>query len=52
MAVKSIKKWFGIAESEKASKPDKSKWIKSYGDHYGDGALQLSFTLPIPLSDE
>lgn len=26
--------------------------VKPYGDTYGDGAVQLSFTLPVPLTEE
>ncbi|MFO1520242.1 MAG: OAM dimerization domain-containing protein [bacterium] len=50
---------FGKEEKTKAPakaasssvKPD-LKHLKPYGDHMGDGALQLSFTLPVPLSPE
>jgi beta-lysine 5,6-aminomutase beta subunit len=28
------------------------KWVKPYGDTMDDGRVQLSFTLPVPLSDD
>jgi beta-lysine 5,6-aminomutase beta subunit len=59
MAVKSLKNWlFGNEEKkEKKEKAHESvkadlKRLKPYGDHMGDGAIQLSFTLPVPLSPE
>lgn len=59
MPVSRIKKWF-FGEEEKGkhsprlpSPPQANlKQLKPYGDHMGDGAVQLSFTLPVPLSPE
>ena len=28
-----------------------AQWVKPYGDNLNDGRVQLSFTLPVPLSD-
>ncbi len=45
MPVQKIKNWlFGGDPNLKRLKP--------YGDHLGDGAMQFSFTLPVPLSAE
>jgi len=57
MPVESIKKWLfgkeGEGKSLKFSPPAVDlKRIKPYGDHLGDGAVQLSFTLPVPASPE
>lgn len=57
MAVGKIKKWlFGEnkSESNRTTTTHKIdlKHIKPYGDHLGDGAMQLSFTLPLPASPE
>jgi len=59
MPVRSLKNWlFGSEEKkEKKEKAPESvkadlKRLKPYGDHMGDGAIQLSFTLPVPLSPE
>lgn len=52
--MKPLKDWlFGDEKSAKyeSPKPDLKK-LNSYGDHMGDGAVQVSFTLPIPLSIE
>ncbi len=57
MPVQKIKTWlFGeetkkVSENKHEDKIDLRK-IKPYGDHLGDGAMQLSFTLPIALSLE
>jgi beta-lysine 5,6-aminomutase beta subunit len=29
----------------------KPRWVKAYGDTLGDGRVQLSFTLPVPLDE-
>ncbi len=55
MAVSKIKKWlFGEKSGGGSSFVPKVdlKRIKPYGDHLGDGAVQLSFTLPVPSSPE
>lgn len=31
--------------------PPTQQWVKPYGDTLDDGRMQLSFTLPVPLSD-
>jgi len=61
MPVKSIKNWLFGGDEKKAKRSEKPvprefkpdlKRLKPYGDHIGDGALQLSFTLPLPPSAE
>lgn len=57
MPVATIKNWlFGPEEKSKGAKSASQrvnlKQVKPFGDHLGDGALQLSFTLPIPVSLE
>lgn len=57
MPVEKIKNWlFGSedkgAPAKAASHRIDLKRVKPYGDHLGDGAIQLSFTLPIPVSPE
>lgn len=57
--VETLKRWFQIRSSEE-SKPGATKSprssevnlrrIMSYGDRLNDGAVQLSFTLPVPAS--
>lgn len=52
MPVKKIKTWlFGDESKLNLSQMDLKK-LKPYGDHSGDGAMQLSFTLPVALSAE
>lgn len=57
MAVSKLKDWLwgsSSAAKPKAAAPAKNdlKRLKPYGDRTGDGAVQLSFTLPVPLSPE
>jgi beta-lysine 5,6-aminomutase beta subunit len=54
MPVKTIKKWlFGEDRGGSRTAPTVDlKRLKPYGDRMGDGAVQLSFTLPVPLSHE
>src|SRR4030095_12628934 len=57
MAVSKLKDWLwgsSSAAKPKAAAPAKNdlKHLKPYGDHGGDGAVQLSFTLPVPLSPQ
>lgn len=55
MPVSKIKNWlFGksVGVGLKPAPTVDLKHIKPYGDHLGDGALQLSFTLPVPASPE
>jgi len=56
MAVSKLKTWlFGKEKPENVSKAPARvdlKHLKLYGDHLGDGAIQLSFTLPVKLSAE
>ncbi len=55
MPVSKIKNWL-FGKSLKSDRPVAPsvdlKNIKPYGDHLGDGAMQLSFTLPVPASPE
>ncbi|MBF0491639.1 MAG: cobalamin-dependent protein [Deltaproteobacteria bacterium] len=53
MPVHKIKTWLFGDESKNSpeAKVDLKK-IKPYGDHLGDGAMQLSFTLPLAMSPE
>lgn len=52
-----IKNLFGFGEEpgqeiNKGGRPKANlRKLKPYGDHYEDGAVQVSFTLPIPLTD-
>lgn len=55
MPVSKIKNWlFGkSAKGDRLTLPTVDlKNIKAYGDHLGDGAVQLSFTLPLASSPE
>jgi len=56
MPVSKLKDWLWGSSSAKEKAPPSSKVdlkrLKPYGDHMGDGAVQLSFTLPVPLSPE
>ncbi len=56
MPVSKIKSWlFGKPDRNNALQRASAidlKRVKAYGDHAGDGAIQLSFTLPIPVSLE
>src|SRR4030095_10770573 len=55
MPVSKLKDWlWGSSTKTKAPVPSKAdlKHLKPYGDHGGDGAVQLSFTLPVPLSPQ
>src|SRR5262245_39918330 len=57
MPVSRIKDWL-LGSSAKKDKEGKTsppvdlKHLKPYGDHTGDGAVQLSFTLPVPPSPD
>ena len=52
--MKPLKDWFfGDEKKAKYESPTPDlKRLKSYGDHMGDGAIQLSFTLPVAPSAE
>ncbi len=50
-----LKSWLGLSTKKPPlttlAKPNLSR-LKPYGDHIDDGAMQLSFTLPVPCNDK